>query len=132
MTVPADDAHHPVEHDGATYHFCCVGCRDAFLTRPARRPEPMLLSNDFEVAQPVDKVWAFFGDVPQVAACLPGAALEEDLGDDTYGGGVGIRMGPVKLEFAGKAQDRRARRRRQADGHRRRPAPTRRAAARPR
>jgi uncharacterized protein len=64
----------------------------------------MLLSNDFEVAQPVDKVWAFFGDVPQVAACLPGAALEEDLGDDTYGGGVGIRMGPVKLEFAGKAK----------------------------
>lgn len=64
----------------------------------------MLLSNDFEVAQPVDKVWEFFGDVPQVAACLPGAALEDDLGDDTYGGGVGIRMGPVKLEFAGKAR----------------------------
>lgn len=64
----------------------------------------MLLSNDFEVAQPVDKVWAFFGDVPQVAACLPGASLDEDLGDDTYGGGVGVRMGPVKLEFAGKAK----------------------------
>jgi uncharacterized protein len=64
----------------------------------------MLLSNDFEVAQPVDKVWEFFGDVPQVAACLPGASLEEDLGDDTYGGGVGIRMGPVRLEFAGKAE----------------------------
>lgn len=64
----------------------------------------MLLSNDFEVAQPVDKVWAFFGDVPQVAACLPGAELTEDLGDDTYGGGVGIRMGPVKLEFDGKAR----------------------------
>ena len=64
----------------------------------------MLLSNDFEVAQPVDKVWAFFGDVPQVAACLPGAELTEDLGDDTYGGGVGVRMGPVKLEFDGKAR----------------------------
>jgi carbon monoxide dehydrogenase subunit G len=64
----------------------------------------MLLSNDFEVAQPVDKVWAFFGDVPQVAACLPGAELTEDLGDDTYGGGVAVRMGPVKLEFDGKAR----------------------------
>lgn len=64
----------------------------------------MLLSNDFEVAQPVDKVWAFFGDVPQVAACLPGAELTEDLGEDTYGGGVGIRMGPVKLEFDGRAR----------------------------
>ena len=34
MTVPADDAHFPVEHDGSTYHFCCVGCRDAFLRKP--------------------------------------------------------------------------------------------------
>lgn len=33
MTVPADDAHFPVDVDGTTYHFCCVGCRDAFLTR---------------------------------------------------------------------------------------------------
>lgn len=64
----------------------------------------MLLSNDFEVDQPVDKVWTFFGDVPQVAACLPGAELTEDLGDDTYGGGVAVRMGPVKLEFDGRAR----------------------------
>lgn len=64
----------------------------------------MLISNEFEVAQPIDKVWAFFGDIPGVAACLPGAELSADLGDDTYGGGVGIRMGPVKLEFDGKAR----------------------------
>jgi len=36
MTVPADDAHHPHEHGGTTYHFCCVGCRDAFAADPAR------------------------------------------------------------------------------------------------
>jgi xanthine dehydrogenase accessory factor len=33
MTVPADDAHYPAEVDGTTYHFCCVGCRDAFLAK---------------------------------------------------------------------------------------------------
>ncbi len=64
----------------------------------------MRISNQFEVAQPIDKVWAFFGDVPQVAACLPGAQLTEELGDDTYGGGVAVRMGPVKLEFDGRAR----------------------------
>ena len=37
----------------------------------------MLIKNDFEVAQPVDKVWKFFDDIPQVAACLPGAELTE-------------------------------------------------------
>lgn len=64
----------------------------------------MLLNNSFEVAQPTDKVWAFFENIPQVAACLPGANLTEDLGDDAYGGSVGIRMGPVRMEFAGRAQ----------------------------
>jgi len=61
----------------------------------------MLIKNDFEVAQPIDKVWTFFDDIPQVAACLPGAELTEDLGDDKYRGKVAIRMGPVKLQFAG-------------------------------
>jgi len=63
----------------------------------------MLISNEFEVQQPVEAVWTFFDDVPAVAACLPGAELTDDLGDDRYAGRVGIRMGPVRLEFAGKA-----------------------------
>jgi len=63
----------------------------------------MLISNDFEVAEPVDKVWQFFGDIPRVAACLPGAELTENLGEDKYGGRVAVRMGPVKLQFAGTA-----------------------------
>ena len=64
----------------------------------------MLIKNDFEVAQPVDKVWRFFDDIPGVAACLPGAELTEDLGDDRFRGKVAVRMGPVKLQFAGTAE----------------------------
>jgi uncharacterized protein len=64
----------------------------------------MLITNDFEVAQPVDKVWRFFDDIPNVAACLPGAELTEDLGDDRYKGGVAVRMGPVRLQFDGTAE----------------------------
>ena len=64
----------------------------------------MLIKNQFDVAEPLDRVWAFFDDVPQVAACLPGAELTDDLGDDSYTGTVGVRMGPVKLAFAGKAK----------------------------
>src|SRR5205085_1142057 len=45
---------------------------------------PMLIRNEFEVAAPVERVWAFFGDIPQVAACLPGTELTENLGDDKY------------------------------------------------
>ncbi len=64
----------------------------------------MLISNDFEVGQPVEVVWRFFGDIPQVASCLPGAQLTDELGQDKYGGTVAVRMGPVKLQFSGTAE----------------------------
>jgi carbon monoxide dehydrogenase subunit G len=63
----------------------------------------MLITNEFEVQQPVDKVWAFFDDIPAVASCLPGAELTDDLGTDSYAGRVTVRMGPVKLQFTGTA-----------------------------
>jgi uncharacterized protein len=63
----------------------------------------MLIKNGFQVAEPVAKVWQFFGDIPQVAACLPGTELTENLGDDKYAGRVAVRMGPVRLQFAGTA-----------------------------
>ena len=64
----------------------------------------MLIKSDFEVSESIDSVWRFFDDIPQVAACLPGAELNEHVGDDKYVGKVVIRMGPIKLQFAGSAQ----------------------------
>jgi carbon monoxide dehydrogenase subunit G len=68
----------------------------------------MLINSAFDVAQAPDKVWHFFDDIPQVAACLPGAELTDASkdadGQDNYKGRVGIRMGPVKLQFAGTAK----------------------------
>jgi uncharacterized protein len=63
----------------------------------------MLIKNEFEVGEPVEKVWQFFENIPQVAACLPGAELTEDLGGEKYKGKVALRMGPVRLQFAGTA-----------------------------
>jgi carbon monoxide dehydrogenase subunit G len=63
----------------------------------------MLIKNEFEVAEPVEKVWQFFQNIPQVATCLPGTALTGELGEDTYKGTVAVRMGPVRLQFAGTA-----------------------------
>jgi carbon monoxide dehydrogenase subunit G len=63
----------------------------------------MLIKSDFEVAEPVEKVWQFFENIPQVATCLPGAELTEDLGGEKYKGRVAVRMGPVRLRFAGTA-----------------------------
>ncbi len=63
----------------------------------------MLIKNDFEVALPIEKVWEFCQDIPQVASCLPGASLTDETGPDQYAGNVNIRLGPVQMQFAGQA-----------------------------
>ncbi len=64
----------------------------------------MIIKQDFEAPQSIDTVWDFFGDIPQVAACLSGAELTDEIGEDHYQGTVAIRLGPIKLEFDGEAQ----------------------------
>jgi carbon monoxide dehydrogenase subunit G len=64
----------------------------------------MLINTNFEVAEPMERVWRYFDDIPAVAACLPGAELTESLGDNRFQGRVAVRMGPVKLSFAGTAE----------------------------
>ena len=57
----------------------------------------MLISQTIIVDQPIDDVWKFFDDIPQLAACIPGADLTDKLGTDHYGVDVIISAGPVKL-----------------------------------
>jgi uncharacterized protein len=64
----------------------------------------MILDNEFTVAAPVDRVWAYFLDVPNLAPCLPGATLVGEDGDGTYQGKVVAALGPVKLNFSGTAR----------------------------
>jgi len=64
----------------------------------------MLIKNQVEVAQAIDAVWTFFNNIPQVAACLPGTTLTDEVGEDHYVGDVIIKAGPVKLEFTGSAK----------------------------
>ena len=61
----------------------------------------MLINQSFDIDQPVDQVWKFFYDIPLVAACIPGADLTNQVGDEQYEGDVIISAGPVKLEFTG-------------------------------
>jgi uncharacterized protein len=64
----------------------------------------MILQNEFDVAAPVDRVWAYFLDVPNLAPCLPGASMVGDDGAGNYQGKVVAALGPVKLNFSGTAK----------------------------
>ena len=62
----------------------------------------MELNNDFEVAAPVDLVWAVLTDVEGIAPCLPGAQLLEIEGDE-FRGVVKIKVGPITAQYKGAA-----------------------------
>jgi carbon monoxide dehydrogenase subunit G len=63
----------------------------------------MKITNEFEVARPVDTVWEFFQDVPSVAQCLPGADLTEEKGNGVFAGSISVKLGPMSAMFEGEA-----------------------------
>ena len=64
----------------------------------------MKISNEFEVAQPIETVWETFQDVPTIAKCLPGASITEDKGGNVYAGAVEVKLGPMSAKFEGEAK----------------------------
>jgi carbon monoxide dehydrogenase subunit G len=63
----------------------------------------MKITHDFTVARPLQTVWDFFQNVPEVAQCLPGAELLTDDGAGNYTGKVSIKLGPLAATFDGTA-----------------------------
>ena len=62
----------------------------------------MDLTNNFEVARPIDDAWAVLTDLERIAPCLPGAQLTEVEGED-YRGFVKVKVGPITAQFKGAA-----------------------------
>jgi len=61
----------------------------------------MEFDNSFEVPLPPAEAWKVLLDIQRIAPCMPGAELTEVVGDNTYKGKIGVRLGPVALTFAG-------------------------------
>lgn len=57
----------------------------------------------FELPFGADAVWAFMGDLPAVAGCLPGAVIESQDGEKVKGR-IAIKFGPMAAAFAGAAR----------------------------
>ncbi|CAM3755601.1 Caffeine dehydrogenase subunit gamma [Bordetella sputigena] len=61
------------------------------------------IDGGFEVPFPPDRVWAFMTDLPAVAACLPGASIQEQQGDRVKGT-IAVKFGPMRAAFNGAAR----------------------------
>jgi uncharacterized protein len=62
----------------------------------------MKLHHSTRVQAPPEKVWQFLQDTRAVVACLPGAELTEEMGEDQYGGALHVAIGPLKLNYNGR------------------------------
>ena len=70
--------------------------------RPMTRADGWtLVEREFVVGHPVDALWALFEDLPRVAECLPGVAVESSE-SDRFAGRAEIRFGPVAAAFHGE------------------------------
>ncbi len=57
----------------------------------------------FEVPCAADDVWTFMTDLRRVAACLPGAQVDEMSGAEVTGS-VAVKFGPMSASFKGRAR----------------------------
>jgi carbon monoxide dehydrogenase subunit G len=64
----------------------------------------MQIENEFEVAAPPDRVYAFLLDVNRVVTCMPGAELSEVVDPTTFKGKVKIKVGPIIVSYNGTAR----------------------------
>ena len=62
------------------------------------------LKESFQVNAPIDAVWQFLLDPHQVAPCMPGAELDEVVGDDTFLGNIKVKVGPIVARYKGRVQ----------------------------
>jgi len=62
------------------------------------------LHQSFTVDHPRETVWAFFGRLDEVTACLPGAAATGTPTDDRVDIILRVKLGPVVAEFNGTAE----------------------------
>jgi carbon-monoxide dehydrogenase small subunit len=63
-----------------------------------------VLRQSFTVDHPRERVFAFFAQLDEVVACMPGAALTEPPRDGHVHGRLRIKLGPIAADFVGAAQ----------------------------
>jgi carbon-monoxide dehydrogenase small subunit len=63
-----------------------------------------ILTQQFSVAHPPEQVFAMFGDIAAVAACLPGALLTAPPKPERVEGAIRVKIGPIAATFSGAAR----------------------------
>jgi len=55
----------------------------------------------FPLDAPVSQAWILLQNIPEVASCMPGAEITEQVDDSHYKGAVKVKIGPAAAAFKG-------------------------------
>ncbi len=61
----------------------------------------MQIQNHFDIPIPPAAAWPILMNVPETAACFPGASHIEQISEDHYKGRVTVKLGPLAMLFSG-------------------------------
>ncbi len=64
----------------------------------------MQIEKTFVVMASPAAVWDFLTDPRRVARCLPGAAITEQIDEQTYAGTITVKVGPVAASYKGRVR----------------------------
>ncbi len=60
------------------------------------------IEKEFQIPEPMAKVWEYLSDPTKIVACVPGASITEKIDDRNYRGNVTSSFGPVKASYNGE------------------------------
>ncbi len=59
------------------------------------------IEKQFELEEPIAKVWASLSDPNEIVTCVPGASITQQIDDTNYKGEVVTKFGPMKVKYDG-------------------------------
>jgi carbon monoxide dehydrogenase subunit G len=62
------------------------------------------IKETFQVRAPIATVWQFMLDPQRVAACMPGAVLEQVVDERTFLGAIKVKIGAITTSYRGRLQ----------------------------
>ncbi len=61
----------------------------------------VVLDKQYPVAAGMDAAWAVLSNISELATCMPGAQITEQVDEKNYKGSVRVKVGPAVAAFAG-------------------------------
>ena len=62
------------------------------------------LDRDYPLDVDEVRAWRLLSDIPAMAACMPGAAITEQIDERRWKGTVKVKVGPASAAFAGEIE----------------------------